>query len=123
MKKLLLLLFLSFTISIFSQVTNEGKPASWEFTEKFGLEAISLSQIDILKIKAEDDINDKIQETPYRVGIVNNVNYGLNNAGNWTQLDNGDRIWRILFSSKEAVHLSVVFDEFFLPRGRKGLFI
>ena len=52
MKKLLLLLFLSFTISIFSQVTNEGKPASWEFTKKFGIEAISLAEIDILKIKS-----------------------------------------------------------------------
>ena len=69
MKKLLLLLFLSFTVSIFSQVTNEGTPASWNLTQKAGLNAISLPGIDIKKIKAEDDINDKLEAKPYRVGI------------------------------------------------------
>ena len=85
MKKLLLLLFLSFTISIFSQVTNEGIPASWILTQKAGLSAITLPQIDIKKIKEEDDINDKIKAKPYRVGISHKVNYGLDNGGTWTQ--------------------------------------
>ena len=117
MKKLLLLLFLSFTISIFSQVTNEGKPASWGLTQKAGLNAIFLPEIDIKKIKAEDDINDKLEVKTYRVGVLHKVNYGLDNAGAWTQLSNGDRIWRILFSAKNAVHLSVNFNQFSLPKG------
>jgi hypothetical protein len=117
MKKLLLLLFLSFTLSIFSQVTNEGTPASWNLMQKAGLNAISLPEIDIKKIKAEDDINDKLEAKPYRVGVIHKVNYGLDNGGSWTPLPNGDRIWRILLSSKDAVHLSVVFDKFFLPEG------
>lgn len=107
------------SLTMLAQVTNEGEPASWGFAKKSGLEAISLPQIDLQKIKTEDDINDKIQETPYRVGIVHNVNYRLDNSGAWTQLPSGDRVWRILFSSKNAVHLSVVFDKFFLPRGGK----
>ena len=119
MKKLLLLLFLSFTISMFSQVTNEGTPASWNLTQKAGLSAITLPQIDLKKIKAEDDINDKIQAKPYRVGISHKVNYGLDNSGNWTQLANGDRIWRVWFDSPDAVNLSVVFDQFLLPKGGK----
>ena len=89
MKKLLLLLFLSVTVSIFSQVTNEGKPASWSLVKKSGITAITLPQIDLQKIKAEDDINDKIQTKPYRVGISHKVNYGLYNGGTWTQLANG----------------------------------
>ena len=106
-------------MTLFAQVTNEGKPASWGFTKKSGLEAISLPQIDIKKIKTEDDINDKLREKPYRVGISHKVSYGMENSGTWTDLANGDRIWRILFSSKDAVHLSVVFDKFFLPKGGK----
>jgi len=117
MKKLLLLLVLSFTLSIFSQVTNEGTPASWNLTQKAGLNAIALPGIDIKKIKAEDDINDKLEAKPYRVGVLQKVNYGLDNAGAWTQLPNGDRIWRVLFSSKDAIHLSVNFDKFLLPKG------
>lgn len=117
MKKLLLLLVLSFTVSIFSQVTNEGTPASWALTQKAGLNAIALPGIDIKKIKAEDDINDKLEAKPYRVGVLQKVNYGLDNAGVWTQLPNGDRIWRIVFNSKDAIHLSVNFDRFYLPKG------
>jgi hypothetical protein len=117
MKKLLLLFLLGCSSYLIAQVTNEGTPASWSLTEKSGLEAISLPQIDIKKIKTEDDINDKIQSKPYRVGISHKVNYGLDNSGTWTQLENGDRIWRILFSSKDAVHLSVNFDNTSLPNG------
>ena len=119
MKKLLLFFVFCYATTLISQVTNEGEPASWEFAEKSSLEAISLPQIDIKKIKTEDDINDKLQAKPYRVGVLHKVNYGLDNSGTWTQLPNGDRIWRILFSSEDAVHLSVAFDKFFLPRGGK----
>ena len=117
MKKLLLIIFFCSSLILSAQVTNEGEPASWGFAEKSGLEAISLPQIDIKKIKTEDDINDKIQAKPYRVGVQHKVNYGLDNSGTWTQLPNGDRIWRILFSSKGAVHLSVNFDNSSLPNG------
>ena len=119
MKKTLLLFFFCYSLSVVAQVTNEGEPASWALTTKSDLNAIVLPQIDLQKIKAEDDINDKLREKPYRVGITHKVNYGLENSGTWTDLANGDRIWRILFSSKDAVHLSVVFDKFFLPRGGK----
>lgn len=119
MKKFLLLLLFSFTVSIFSQVTNEGKPASWSLVKKSSLTAISLPQIDLQKIKAEDDLNDKIRTKPYRMGIPHRVNYGLDNGGVWTKLENGDRIWRMLFNSQDAVNLSVVFDKFYLPIGGK----
>ena len=119
MKKLLLFLFFCYSVGLFSQVTNEGKPASWSLVKKSSITAISLPQIDIQKIKNEDDANDQIQAKPYRVGIPTKVNFGLDNGGTWTVLNNGDRIWRIFFKSKEAVHLSVNFDKFFLPRGGK----
>jgi len=100
-----------------AQVTNEGNPASWKITEKKSVTAISLPLIDLKKIKKEDDLNDKLIAKPYRIGVPHKVNYGLDNGGVWTELSNGDRIWRILFTSEDAVHLSVVFDQFFLPKG------
>lgn len=119
MKKLLPYLFaitLSYTVA---QVTNEGQPASWDFNTKSNIEAINLSLVDIQKIRAEDKINDKILAKPFRIGVPLSVNYSLANSGIWTQLSNGDRIWRILFNSKDAVHLSVNFDRFYLPEGAK----
>ena len=104
--------------SIAAQVTNEGTPASWELLEtKSGLTVISLPMVDIIKVKNEDAINDKIRTKPYRIGVAHKVNYGLETAGTWTEGENGDRIWRIGFNSKDALLLSVNFDEFFLPEG------
>jgi len=119
MKKTILFLFFCYSLTSVAQVTNEGEPASWALNTKSNITAISLPQVDIQKVKSQDDINDNLRAKPYRIGIPHKVNYGLDNAGTWTQLPNGDRIWRILFSSKDAVHLSVAFDEFFLPKGGK----
>ncbi|MDH5414785.1 MAG: secretion system protein Por, partial [Flavobacteriaceae bacterium] len=117
MKKILLLIILSYSFLLSAQVSNEGTPASWALTNKTSLNAISLPIIDIEKVRDEDDINDKLRVKPYRVGVPHHLDVGLDNAGTWTDLSNGDRIWRILFVSKDAVHLSVNFDKFYLPKG------
>lgn len=119
-KKVLLIAIFCFTIIASSQVTNEGTPASWNMTEqKSSITAISLPLVDIQKVKSEDDINDKLQTKPYRIGLQIKANYGLDNGGSWTELSNGDRIWRILFESKDALNLGLIFDKFYLPKGAK----
>ncbi len=116
--KYLLFFFLSCTFLLNAQVTNQGNPKSWSIAEtKSGISPIVLPKANLQQIKEEDDINDKLNTKPYRIGISHKVNFGLDNAGFWTQLSNGDRIWRILFSSPDAVHLSVNFNNFFLPKG------
>lgn len=117
MKKILLLILLNYTFLLTAQVSNEGTPISWTLTKKTSLNAISLPIIDIKKVRDEDDINDKLRVKPYRVGVAHHLDVGLDNSGAWTELSNGDRIWRVLFKSKEAVHLSVNFDKFYLPKG------
>ena len=116
---LLLFLFISSTLTATAQLTNEGEPASWKLISLNKVSAITLPEIDIQKIKTEDLTIDNDQTKPYRVGIPQKVNYRLDNAGEWTQLPNGDRIWRILFSAKDAIHLSIVFDKFYVPKGAK----
>jgi len=117
MKKTLLLIFACFPFFGTAQVTNQAKPASWELNTEATIEAINLPQLDIQNIKKEDVINDKLHAKPFRIGIPKKINYGLENSGSWTQLANGDRIWRILFHSKNAIHLSVVFNQFYIPKG------
>lgn len=118
LKNLCSLVFCFICFNGLAQLTNEGTPASWDIKEeKSVLIPILLSSVDIQKIKSEDAINDKIRTKPYRIGVSNKVNYGLGNAGKWTELENGDRIWQIGFNSKDALNLSVNFDKFFLPEG------
>ena len=86
-KKVLGVFLFSFTITICAQVTNEGTPASWSLTEqKSSMKAVSLPVVDIQKVKNEDIINDKLRTKPYRIGLQIKANYGLDNAGIWTEL-------------------------------------
>jgi len=119
MKKILLLFIFCYSLPFVAQVTNEGQPVSWASEIESNVTPITLPKIDILKVKAEDKLHNELPTKPFRVGILHTVNSGLENAGIWTQLPNGDRIWRILFSSQDAVHLSVIFDKFYLPKGAK----
>jgi len=118
MQKLLLFIFLSYAIVTTAQVTNEGQPASWSLTNtKSAITPIVLPQLDLVQLRNEDIKSDKTRTKPYRIGISKEVNYGLKNAGLWTDLSNGDRIWRISFVSTDALHLSVNFNNFYLPEG------
>ncbi|WP_298544738.1 T9SS type A sorting domain-containing protein [uncultured Aquimarina sp.] len=103
------------------QVTNEGKPKSWntEFLsiEKQSLVAIEMPDFDLIKIQKEDVINDQDRSKVYRFGYEFDVNYNINNSGKWSQLSNGDWIWRIRFKSKKARTMNFVFKKFRLPEG------
>ena len=89
--------------SVVAQVTNEGTPASWDMTEKKSvIESIKLPALNIQQLQAEDKVNDNIRAKPWRFGYKHEVNYSLDNSGVWTDLANGDRIWRILFESQGA---------------------
>lgn len=41
----------------------------------------------------------------------------LTNSGTWSQLANGDRIWRVQVTSKDALGLIPLFDKLYLPPG------
>jgi len=117
MKKLLLLLAIFFSVNCFSQVTNEGKPQSWKQLDNAqSIQPNLLPNFDLKAIQDEDKINDGLFDRPWRFGFMHSVDYGFE-QGQWDTLENGDRIWRILISSPEALSLNVIFDDFFVPEG------
>jgi len=121
MKKILLFLFVfSLTLSN-AQVTNEGKPLSWKLNlqKTKTIQSIKLPSFDLKAIQKEDEVNDNLQAKPWRFGYKHTVDYGLENSGLWTELSNGDRIWRVLFESKGALSLNFIFDNFYMPIGGK----
>jgi len=109
-------LFCLFSLTIYSQVTNEGIPASWNLNLDDKVKTVNLPGFDLEAIQAEDAVNDYKFESPWRFGYMHSVDYGFED-GTWTVLENGDRIWRILVKSKTALSINFVFDEFFMPEG------
>ncbi|MCW3083838.1 MAG: hypothetical protein JWP12_1204 [Bacteroidetes bacterium] len=45
------------------------------------------------------------------------VNQTMLNAGTWTEVGNGDRVWRLDLKSKGALSTDLFFDNFFIPEG------
>jgi len=111
--------FFSTFIQFQSQVTNEGKPKSWELKNAQKILPINLPSFDLTTIQKEDQTNDRIIEIPFRFGYKFDVNYSLQNSGTWETLANGDRIWRIRFSSVGAKSMNFILEDFFIPIGAK----
>ena len=102
-----------------AQVTNEGKPMSWKSRNIEKVEAHKLPRVDLAKLQAEDAQNDEDKNKPWRYGHEFLVDHSLQNSGNWTTLSNGDRVWRMRYTSDGAQTMNFVFSDYFMPEGGK----
>ena len=107
---------LIFSIFANAQVTNEGQPLSWEMNLSKSVISNELPVFDMSLMNEQDAINDDRMDIPFRFGYMHSVDYGFED-GVWTNLENGDRIWRILISSEGALSLNFIFDDFYIPEG------
>lgn len=118
-KKVILFLIACFWINqTIGQTTNQGLPKSW--TSKISINPADyylMPSFDLEKQKAIDELNDAIGGQPWQFGYEHSVNYGLTNAGTWTSLPNGDRVWLIEFESVGALTMNLIFDDYQLPKG------
>lgn len=115
--RLLLILSVLFSLSLQAQPLPD-KPVSWGL----GLEDISpieLPPLDLSQIIAEDSINDRDKSKPWRYGVLRTLSIDPNTQGEWTELENGSRIWRVAIKSPEALNLGVNFSKFKLPKGSR----
>jgi len=120
MKLKITMLFLFVLQLSYGQVTNQGKPASWAIiTKAKEMRAEVMPSIDLEKLQAEDKINDVGKNKPWRYGYEFLVDHNLENSGVWNELDNGDRIWRIRYSSAGARTMNFLFSDFYMPKGAK----
>ncbi len=119
---ILFAIILSSNIS-YSQINIGGIPYS--FINKSlnnDIPQVIMSDIDIDKLKQEDIINDKDKSKPWRFGENISVNINPDNSGNWTEIENKGRVWRVEITCKNAVSVNLTFDKYKLPKGAE-LFI
>ena len=103
------------TISVTSQVTNQGSPLSWKLlSDQDQIATKALPSFDLEQVRAEDALNDYKFDKPWRFGYMHSVDFGFED-GQWTTLKNGDRIWRLAVESKDALSMNFIFDEFSIP--------
>lgn len=101
-----------------AQTTDLGPPKSWSLKDGSRMvETHQMPGFDLSARLAADAENEANKIGPWRFGYEFPVNYGIQNAGNWTELANGDRIWRIRFRSEGALSMNFIFDQFQLAEG------
>lgn len=83
---------------------------------------ISFPKVDVAKLVAEDIYYDQQKDIPYRFGFNFDVNYNTSNSGVWTNLPNGDRVWRISFFSEDAQTLNFLLKNYKLAEGANLFF-
>lgn len=103
-----------------AQISIGGTPLgrSPEFLALFGhlpLAVETVPALDLPKIYKEDAASTDNRRFTAPV----QVNWGLDNAGQWLDLPNGDRLWRLQLRASETKALAVLYDTFFLPEGSK----
>ncbi|MEM1319390.1 MAG: carboxypeptidase regulatory-like domain-containing protein [Bacteroidota bacterium] len=117
---LVLCLLLLLSPSLFAQVSAGGTPygLSNEFQSQYRqsvLPATPVQALDMRRIKKEDE--EKIGTVRFAAPIP--VDFNMARSGQWTELKNGDRVWRLKLQSKGALGLFVVYEDFFLPFGSR----
>jgi len=77
-------------------------------------------RIDHQKLLAEDE-KENGTGLPVRFGKAVDVDYNLENSGEWQEIGNA-RVWKMQITSKEALSLNLIFKKLFIP-GRGQLYI
>lgn len=122
MKNKLLFLVLCVSAFSFAQIIPEDvKPPSWKQPNEFtsSSKPFKLQSFDLKSIQDEDLINDKDKSKPWRFGHELYVDHNFNEVGKWTTLPNGDKVWRMSYTSEGALSLNFFFDVFWIPEGAK----
>jgi len=106
-----------FNLNGFSQINAGGTPYSFQKSHQIKTNLIfeHMPAIDTEQLLAEDEINDKFKDIPWRFGEEFEVNFSLKDNGIWEELPKGGRLWRLGIESEGAFSLNLIFDNYLLP--------
>ncbi len=124
----LLLLLIGSGSGLNAQISHGGKP--WTFSSEKGgpasfinveFDEISLKAPDVEPLIAEDLANTS-KDLPMRVGVSLDADITMQNAGTWTDLPMGARLWTLKVRAPGAKALTLGFEDFHLAEGSKLFF-
>ena len=117
---LLYFILFSCTTLLIAQESMGGFPLSFSavFQEKYGA---TLPEVQTLNVPNVKTIEQEIAKNPTdrRISIPIPCQFDLKNSGTWTEMPNGDRLWRLQLRAEAAKGLVVMYDHFYLPKGSK----
>ena len=123
-----LLSLIFFSDSVSAQISHGGKP--WTFnTAKGGPSSFINVEYDEIVLKSPDvepliaeDLANASKDLPLRVGVSIDADISMENAGTWTDLPMGARLWTLKVKVPGAKALTLGFEDFYLAEGSKLFF-
>jgi hypothetical protein len=108
-----------------AQISTHEKPISFKFnidnvTKNSTIHKV-LPEISLKRLQ-EEDMSDEENGLPPRFGYKHQVNFDMQNSGEWTTLPSGDKIWRLYILCPNALSINLLYNKFWLPENSK-LFI
>ena len=107
MKKTFTLLMAIFTFQSFAQQGDGWKKTYKASVNLKEINKVTFQEPNIEALKAEDALVDGTGTAPWRFGWNNYTNLNTSNAGTWTTLPNGDRLWQLLIECENAQTINV----------------
>ena len=106
--------------SLFSQLSIGGEPFFLRDAFQMARGGVELSTVE-LPVPDMAEINERNARHPDNplLSVPVRVSLTLENAGQWIDLGNGDRLWLIQLHATGAEGLAVLSDDFFLPPGAR----
>lgn len=104
-----------------AQISTKEKPTSFSIARLRSISTLGkqvLPKVDLGKLQREDAETDALGIAP-RFGYPHKVVYTLENSGEWTTLEDGGRIWRLILRCPEALSINLLYNRFWLPEGGK----
>lgn len=113
---LLSIFFLTFAhFESHGQISKKGNPPS--FSNQSLTQDIPLVNLNVPEKPSvtSNKAFSKIEAIPFEIGYTIATDLKLSNSGIWTELANGDRLWRVSIGSDGAEAMNVYFTNFYLP--------
>ena len=122
MKKVLFILTLivfSVNLNIIAQISQGGTPPSFIHTSITSeCDFIQLQKPNMEIILKEDDFDEKNGTLKMNARLLP-VSLNMENSGDWTDLPDGGKIWRLKITSNGALALGVYYNDFYIPTNGK----
>lgn len=113
------LLFILTIISIANaQIEIEEKPYSFQNPSNSRLdfgEFNSLTLNKSISTALKEDVIERKNGMPPRFGLKIETNFNTKNSGEWSNLPDGSKIWKLHIKSPKAKSINLIYDAFHLP--------
>jgi hypothetical protein len=111
------IILLALALPLRAQISRGGEPLSLRNSMPAAVETITMPPVDVAALLAEDSAASK--EEPFRFGYPFQVDYSLDNSGTWTELPNGDMLWRLRIVSPGAYSINLIYGYYDVPEGAR----